>query len=188
MSATRVRRTFSVLVLLAWLPLAFAVYPIPSQKAAEIAKLAEDGVAAEQSLRAQGVSEKLLPPTTKEEYVAALTSEYWYMWLQGMIFLLLGIVAATMAYWGTKLWPWMVGLPSAVYATVLAYPMLSHSIGPDRSFNWITFVTRDAMSGGLQLKTLLPTYYLLVQPLLHISIVIVCLWVWRQASLHAKVA
>jgi len=173
MSATP-RRVFTVLVLLAWVHLVFAVYPTPAQKEHEIAKLAEDGVAADESLRSQGVPEKLLPQTTKEQYVTALTSEYWRDWSLATAFLLLGIVACRLMYRGHWFWPWMVGVTSALYAAVIAYPILKYSVGAERSFGWIAPIARGALSGDL-----LPAYFLFVQPLFHLAIAITCLLVWR---------
>jgi hypothetical protein len=90
------------------------------------------------------------------------------------------------AYRGYRFWPWVVGFSSAIFATYIGYPMLRHSVGPEHSFSWVTFLGRDALSGGLQLKTLVPIYILVVQPLLHLLIVVACVWVWRKA--YAKVA
>jgi hypothetical protein len=191
MTLANVRRAFALIVLLAWVHLAFGLYPLPSQKAAEIAKLADDAVATDRSLRSKGISEQLLPKITAEEYVEALTEEYWRDWALGTTLLLLGVVAAGVTYRGYKYWPWLTALVSLAYAAMLVYPMLSHSIGPDRSFSWATFFLRDAMAGGFQLKTLWPIYALFILPLLHLAIVILALLISRydnSQSLHSSVA
>ena len=171
------------LLLLAWLPLLIFLYPLPPEAARQF-----------QAEIHQSWPDKAASSTPSQSQLDMFTSALWEVWIQNLLWAVVGVAIGFMAWRGYRYWQWLALGMSIIYLAFVAlqYVFMDSAI-PD---SWLFFETKNhflrvaqanlrlvevSMESGSLKRPAYLLYHVLLMPVFQVAVL-----AWLATRLGAR--
>jgi hypothetical protein len=180
------RRIISIALIALAAHLFLGLYPLPSQRSAEIDRMAEDAARISREFQITSPRNTGDPARARGAWADSLTANFWKLWVITLIGIGLSVGGAFMTLKKSRWWA-LAALAACLFFIALAVPpMLAMSAQAGGFFRWTSLTAHALLKDGVTFYAVVGIYNLFVLPIAYVLLSAVVIAVWVHERWHVK--